>query len=186
MRSDRRKGYMKIPNQIHQFEGKRALIMVAGKQDALFYEAHDGVIEEIDSLKLPHSSFFNDGPFYKARSQGGMTRSGPVREVQDQKVVSDFIRELKKHMDKVRADIYSDVYVMAPAKSKTALVQAMPDSLRKKVIRVFPGNFFNKNPLDIIQKIHTRDKQQFIPTKAEEQHILENAKQASQFMRGKY
>lgn len=177
---------MKIPQQFNQFEGVRVLIMVAGKQGAMLYEAHDGVMDEIDSLMLSHDSFFNDGPFYKARSQGGMSRSGPVREVQDQKVVSDFIRELKKHMDKVRADMYSDVYVMAPAKSKNAVVQAMPESIRRKITKVFPGNFFNKTPLDILHKVQARHKErEFMPIKAEEQHILENAEQASHFMRGK-
>lgn len=176
---------MKIPRAYNQFEGKHALIMVAGKQGARLYDVHDGKLEEVDSLKLSHASFYNDGPFYKARSQGGTSRSGPVREVQDQKMVSDFIKELKKHMDNVRADIYSDVYIMAPAKSKNAVVQSLPTPLRKKITKIFPGNFFNKTPLDILHKVQARHKETFIPTKAEEQHILENAKQASHFIRGK-
>ncbi len=170
--------YMKIPNQFHQFDGAHSLIVVAGKQDARIFDAHDGIVDELASVKLNHSDFFNDGPFYKAHSQGGMTRSGPVREVQDQQVVSQFIKELKKHLDKVRADVYSEVHVLAPSKSKNEIVKAMSSDLKSKVASVTEGNYCNESIVDIVRKVHKTDVHPFTARNKEERHILENAEKA--------
>jgi hypothetical protein len=177
---------MKIPNNVFQFEEGRSLIIVAGKQDAHIYNAFDGTIDELGAVKLNHRDFYNDGPFYKARSQGGMTRSGPVREVKDQHVVSQFIKELKKHLDKVRADMYTDVHVLAPSKSKNAIVRAMPTELQHKVASITEGNYCNEGIVDIVKRVHKPEKKAFVAQNKEERHILENAEKAHQVTKTRF
>jgi hypothetical protein len=176
---------MKIPHHIHQFVEGRALIVVAGKQNSHIYEAHDGEINLIDTVKVERTDHFTAGGFNKARSQGGMTRSGPVREVQDQIVVSDFIKELKKHLTKVRTDMYSEVFILAPGKSKNAIVEAMTDSMQKKVKEVIEGNYNHSSPLEIIQKIYYRQQGTTSVVDPEARHILEKSEQARQVIRAK-
>lgn len=145
---------MRIPHQTHQFAQEHALLLVAGKQDALLYDAHDGALILIDSLRIARPQYSDNEGHFKARSQGaGAIRSGSVREVRDQEIISEFIRELKDHLSRVRAEAYSTVYVTAPSKSKNEVIKALPSALKSKLKTVVEGNYNHTNPLKIIDKI---------------------------------
>src|SRR4051812_3363015 len=117
---------MKIPHQLYQFAEKHSLLIVAGKQSALIYHAHDGIINLKDSIKIPKAQYSDNEGLSKARSQnGGNIRSGTVEKGRDQEVISDFIKELKSHMENVRVEMYSEAYIMAPGKTKNEILEAL-------------------------------------------------------------
>jgi hypothetical protein len=164
---------MKIPQQLHQFAAEHSFIIVAGKQDALFYHAHDGVINLTNSIKIPRPHYSDNEGRSKARSQnGGSIRSGTATEFRDQEVISDFIHELKKHMAKVRSDMYSNVYILAPSKTKNRIAQALPDGFKRKMNDIIEGNFYYATPLDVVKKVHRPAVGMSIPRNSEVSRIL--------------
>ncbi|MCC2630636.1 MAG: hypothetical protein K0S38_445 [Candidatus Paceibacter sp.] len=178
---------MKIPHQVHQFAEEHAFIIVAGKQDALMYHAYNGEINLVDSLKIPRPHYSDNEGRSKARSQnGGSIRSGTSTEIRDQEIISDFIRELKKHMHSVRAEMYSEVAVLAPAKTKNRIVEAMPDHIQRKVQKVVEGNYNRESPIQIIQKLYYREPRKPEVIKTDAQHILDIAEQAHQVSKTRF
>jgi protein required for attachment to host cells len=144
---------MKIPRQMHQFADEHTFIIVAGKQEALMYHAHDGEISLVDSVKIPRPHYSDNEGLSKARSHnGGSIRSSTFKEIRDQEIISDFIRELKKHMEKVRAEMYSEVVVVASPKTKNEIAQALPDRLKRKVTSIIEGQYYRESPIRIIEK----------------------------------
>lgn len=144
---------MKIPRQLSQFAGEHVLVVVAGKQQALLYSAHDGYINLIDSLFIPRPHYSDHEGEFKTRSQNGTMRSGSANELRDQDIISEFMRELKKHFKHIESEKYSGVYVLAPSKTKNTIVQHMPKTLENRLRGVVLGNYHHASPLDVIRKI---------------------------------
>ena len=175
---------MKIPHQLYQFEDVSTFIIVAGKQDAHLYQAHQGEIKLLDVLKISKAHYSDNEGLSKARSSnGGGIRAATVEKSRDQEVISEFIKELKVHMEKVRADMYAEVFVMAPAKTKNEIVNNLPQPFRKKLKNVITGNYGQARPLDIVKKIRATVHTETHARTFEEQQILNNAQQASHVTR---
>jgi hypothetical protein len=178
---------MKIPHQLPQFAASHTFIIVAGKQDAHMYHAGDGEIYLIDSIKIPRPHYSDNEGRSKARSHnGGSIRSGTATEVRDQEIISDFIRELKHHVHKVRSDMYAEVAVLAPSKTKNEIVNALPDQLKRKVTNVIEGNYGHATPLEVIQKLYYRKDEKTMPADKEAQRILEMSEQAHQVTKTRF
>jgi hypothetical protein len=133
---------MKIPRELPQFKDESALIVVTGKQEALFYKASRGEIKEIDTVKVPTPHFSDH--------EG----SGHLKELMDRDIVLDLFREIKKRVKEMPLN-FSRIYILAPTQIKRRIAAILPDSWRKKVRRVIPGNFyrFRKDPLFFVNKI---------------------------------
>jgi hypothetical protein len=178
---------MKIPQQYNQFTGKRALILVAGKQDEVMYEAADGEINQIDALKVTRPHYSDNEGRSKARSHnGGSIRSSTSTEIRDQDTIKDFMKELKLHMQKVHAELYDEVHILAPQKSRNTIIDNLPSQVKNKVRQVIDGNYTHSGPLEAIKKIQQGEFEETknpIPMTKEAQRILDQSEQAKSVIR---
>ena len=104
---------MKIPRQFKQFHDEPALIIVAGRQDALLYSANNGMIDRVDAVKIPTPHYSDREGAFQTRRKGMIVRSGAPRELRDRDIIRDFIHELGKRMKKLSFSI-SKTYIFAP------------------------------------------------------------------------
>lgn len=147
---------MKIPNTMRRYEGKGALFIAAGKQDAAIYRARGEAIERLDAFKVPTPHYSDNEGSYGVRGKGSVTGSGGTRERRDDDIIREFVKEFKGRIKKIDRDVES-VLVFAPAQTKNKLSEALPPDLRSKVALVVEGNHFSTPPLDLIRKAQERE-----------------------------
>lgn len=142
---------MKIPRELPQFKDETAFIIVAGKQDAAFYTASNGTIERTDAFKIPRPTYSDNEGIYRTKGRGVATSSGSAKELQDDNVINDFLREFKKRIKKVSD--FSSLYVFAPQQTKNKIKALLPNQWDKKVAAVIEGNYYFRHPTFILKKL---------------------------------
>ncbi len=142
---------MKIPKNVEQFEDRTALIIVAGRQDAIFYHASKGTLNRLDAFKIPRPHYSDNESKFSMGGRGAVISSGGVREPKDEKVMKDFLRELKQRTKKIAEP--ESIYLFAPSKIKNRITPVLPATWRKKVVLVCEGNYYYFHPLYVLKKI---------------------------------
>lgn len=140
---------MKIPKALPQFEDKVAFIVVAGKQNAVFYKVSDGEIDRLDAFKIPRPRYSDHEGEFKTR--GGVGSSGSIKELRDQDIIRDFLREFKRRIKAIPE--FSSMYIFAPDQTKNKIKSALPAQWREKLSGLIVGNFYYRHPLHILEKI---------------------------------
>jgi hypothetical protein len=143
---------MKIPRQLPQSEHDSACIIAAGKQDAVIYKAARGTIDEAGKINIPKPRYSDREGHFKTRSGGKVLRSGAVRERDDEKIIADFLRQLKPVITSIAADA-ARIYLFAPAKTKRRIATLFSRSDQKKIKMIYPGNYYSRHPLFFLKKI---------------------------------
>jgi hypothetical protein len=161
---------MIIPNELPQFIGETALLIVTGTRQAKIYRASNKVLEVIDEYKIPTPQYSDKEGYFQTRSKNGVMAAGSVLEDVDDQAKKTFLSELSKHL-KQAGKIFSSsvVYVFAPSHIKNMVLDKLPSSLRKNVQFIFNGNFYNTTPLAIVGKIQAMadsNKIEFITSEA--------------------
>lgn len=137
---------MKIPLHLAQFKEEDALLLVTGKQDAVIYRAAKGIMEKLDSFKIPRPHFSDN--------EGGFGRTqGSAKEIRDEDIIRDFMHELKIRLKKLGADSFSVIYLFTPSEVKNRIKNALPTNLRNNIKLIVEGNFFRFAPIDLLVKI---------------------------------
>ena len=142
---------MKIPRKLPQFSRTTAYIIVAGKQDAAFYSASDGIIERLDAFKIPRPRYSDKEGRFGVRGKGGGNVTGGVLELRDEDIIRDFIKELKVRLKS--APSFEHIYLFAPADTKNRIAAALQNSWKEKVRATIVGNYYYRHPLIILEKI---------------------------------
>lgn len=142
---------MKIPHPLPQFKNRRTCIIVAGKQTAALYIAADGVIERIDSIKIPAPHYSDDEGRFGRRGRGTVIGSGAPKEIDDQDIIRDFLKEFKEKI-KMISDI-DEIYILAPDQTKKKIEDALPSTWKEKPRTLISGNYYYRAPTDIVRRI---------------------------------
>ncbi len=175
---------MKISKSLPQFEEEPSLFLVTGKQDAAFYRAYDGVIEQIGEIKIPKPKYSDHEGHYRMKGMGQVVSSGGW-ERRDDFVIKDFLQELKSHLKNIKPSEYAKLYVFAPSKVKNFIAHVVPAELRKKTAAIIEGNYFKAAPVFLLKKVASiaASTQRFINLEA--RRILEQSNQARMVVKGK-
>lgn len=181
---------MRIPQQLPQFKSEQTLIIVAGKQDAIFYKTENGFLEKIDIFKIPKPHYSDNEGYFIRRGRGVVMSSGAPRELDDRDIIRDFIHELKTRFKKI---IFTPtkIYLFAPGRTKNVIRGALPAYWKKKLVSVVDGNYFYRHPLYFLRKIDeieikkkNRIGERLVP-EPEAERILEISRQARTVIRGR-
>lgn len=130
------------------------LLLVAGRQDAIIYKLDRGEITKLDGFKIPRPKYSDNEGHFKARSSGVTLRSGGTRELRDEDVIRDFVREVKHRTKKHQKTVdFSELYIFAPDKTKNRIQKAIPVLWRQRTKRIIPGNYYNHRPLELLRKV---------------------------------
>jgi len=142
---------MKIPRDLPQFKDETAFIIVAGKQNAVFYTAADATIEQVDAFKIPKPKYSDNEGGFETRGRGMLISSGSVRELQDADIIRDFLRELQLRFKKIPA--FSRLYIFAPQQTKNKIQKVLPSEWKKKINAIIDGNYYFRHPTFILKKL---------------------------------
>ena len=92
---------MKISKNLPRFEGKRALISVTGRQEARFFLANDGDIEELESFKFDKPEDPKRKGHNMIKGSKGVYRSGPTPEFKNQRIITELESHLRKSLKNI-------------------------------------------------------------------------------------
>lgn len=173
---------MKIPNNLPQFNDEEVLIIVAGRQDAIFYKAGNGTLFRLDAFKIPTPHYSDHEGEFKKRGRGITLSSGGIRELRDEDIIRDFLREFKQRIKKICES--SKIYIFAPNQTKNRITCVLPTKWQKKVWKVAEGNYYYCHPLYIIKRISQIEvRSPVLLIDPEAQKILKKSEQARTVMR---
>jgi hypothetical protein len=147
---------MKISKKLLQFTDEKAILAVTGKQEAIFYRAHNGEIEKINEIKIESPKYSDKEGFFKTRMKGaGVIRAGSVLKPKKWKVINEFNRkflsELKK-IFKIEKNIIS-LYLFSPPYAHKIIENEIPPTIRKHLKILIKGDYCHKLPFEILEKI---------------------------------
>ena len=152
---------MKIPNAFKIENTEHILLLVAGKQEASFYEIFDRKINHLSTCKVEKPHYSDNEGHFKVRASGRVIRSGSPRELDDSMVINDFLKKLKDHIKKnISAGDYESVYITVPSHMENIIVESLPVKLKNKIQHQIDGNFFKHEPLDVLKKFSTLNKKE--------------------------
>src|SRR3989344_4949548 len=162
-----------IPKKFSQFNDDPALLVVVGKQEAIFYKAINGEITRLDLFKIPRPKYSDREGYFKIRSHGKEIRTGSDQEFRDDSIIMDFSKNLKKQLKMIiRKMHFSEVYLFAPNYLKNVVMKVFRNIFSGKVAKYIEGNYFKFSPLDLLLKlVPSKESLQFIPQEAKK--ILE-------------
>ncbi len=143
---------MKIPNALLQFATHRSLFVVTGTQEADFYVAYQGEIQKVKTFVLEKPTY-SDREYVGRRSGGAAYESGSIAQAIKRSMQRDFITHLSDALKELQRESFEHVYVFCPATVHNDVEGAIPATLRKKVVRVWKGNYHKQTPIDLIKKI---------------------------------
>ena len=128
---------MQIPNTLPQWNGETVLIVVAGRQDAVFYLISNGTIERLDAFEIlnPHYSDHED----------------VVQEFNRQNIIREFLQEFRERTKRIPS--FSKLFIFAPALTKNEIASVLPTGWNSKVKGVVEGNFYYSHPLELVRKL---------------------------------
>jgi hypothetical protein len=168
---------MKISRDLPQFDGEKTLIVVAGKQEARFFLAKDGVIEESQSFQFEKPKYSDREGFFMSRGKSGVYRSGAVYEFKKQRLVKELGSRLKEGFaDIAKYNKIDKIYLLSPEHLENDVKKAIPPDYRKKIKFLLKGDYSHFHPFDILDKIASQKKEPAAPLKETTVRILRKPK----------
>ena len=168
---------MKIPQEHHQFSGERALLVVTGSQDALFYSAGDGELVQHKPLQAEDRQP-DDSPGVVINKTGDSVRHAVSLEDRQQqlhdKTVRHFLQRFADHLKEYFSDgRVTSVFLFTPDFMENTVREQLPKTLAGVLVHVFTGNYTRMHPLKLIEKIdgHFNEKK-VVPTGGQAAEIL--------------
>lgn len=164
---------MKIPQDLVQFDNRKALIIVSGAQEARFLLAHDGQLEELHDFKVEKITYSDREGHFLRRAFGRVLGSGSVYENKKERQTIEFLSEFKKHFKKVLTTLKpKEIIICAPDYIEPKITEVA--SKKHEVKQVLHGNYTNDKLVDILKIITNKEKEASptAPASEEVQKIL--------------
>lgn len=145
---------MKISKNLPRFEGENVLLVVTGRQEADFFRAGDGIIENIPGFKVEKPLHDDRKGRVMRRGHGQVFASGTVYEDQKEKILRDFRREFRKSLKTVLDNFTPDrIYIYTPAYLVNEILALFPKRVSAAIKKVVKGNFYGKHPFELLERI---------------------------------
>lgn len=143
---------MQIPSELLQFDGKTALILVNGTEEAVFYFAHDGQMEQVENIEFEKIEF-SDREDSGRHGSTAFETGTKIEKVKKENRVN-FIKSFKEKTEILAKEHKIDlVYLLAPDSILHELEKSLPSSLEGKLAKSFAGNYHKEPPVEILRKI---------------------------------
>lgn len=169
---------MNIEEHLPQFEGKRALILVSGKQCAEMFFAKDGEIELIETLEEPKMQYTDtkEGAFRNMGARGVSNIGAPYEE-KDEVIVRRFLNKISERIeDLLNKREVNEVILFSPEYIGKMLEGKLPSAAAKVLKYHLYGNYIHHHPFDILEMIKQKQediKGESVPRKREARKLLE-------------
>jgi len=148
---------MEISSKLPQFTQKSALIVVASKQEAVFYWASKGVLERARSFLIEKPRYSDREGFFVRTGLGRFFGAGSSYEGVKKKVLQDFHKEYEESIKELSKRYNPDlVYFFASPYVVNDVQEELPPQWRGKIKDVFQGNYVKRHPFDLLKRIAER------------------------------
>lgn len=180
---------MKISQPLHQFDKERAILIVLGRKNGIFYFAHSGTIKKADQFDVEPKSYSDREGFLLRSGRGEFFGSGISLKDLREHVRAKFLSELGesiRHLEKVNSA--NAIYIFSPQGLIPLILGTIGTKKRNKIIKeVIAGNMTKKHPLDLIKQIEIirNNRKKNIVNNKEAEKILKKSNQARKIIKGK-
>jgi hypothetical protein len=148
---------MKISNKLPQFDHKKTVIIVAGKQAADIHHAYQGKLETLKEIRIEKPEYSDREGHFERHSKGQELGSGSPVKQRDKKAMQDFRNELQTTLKKLRDDIdIEQVIFMRPSQHKQDIKKKLPTYITDAIDLEIDGNFVVDHPKKILERIDTK------------------------------
>jgi protein required for attachment to host cells len=147
---------MKIKRQLPQFKDKKTLIIVAGQQSAVLYNAHNGEIKEIDRIHIETPVYSDREGFFATRTRRqGTARSGAVYENKKDETQRRFAKELNSKVQNLeKTNRFDQFYMCAPRPTASLILDKISNPLKDKIVKKVYGNLIEFHPFNILERLN--------------------------------
>ena len=141
---------MKIAQQFPQFKKERALLILTGTQEAEFYLAGDGLIEKIESFRIPRIKFSDKEGLSVRTGKTGVTGGGSnsAKEQYKQQFDAKFKNSVKEVIGRT---IPTQIAIISPIVGE--IEQMLPVASKKAVNMRLRKNLCERHPEEILGHI---------------------------------
>jgi len=168
---------MKISKDLPQFEGKRALISVTGRQEARFFLANDGEIEELESFKFDKPEDSKRAGHNMIKGSKGVYRSGPTPEFKNQRIIAELESHLKGSLKAIlNRNKIDTICLTVPDYLKNDVKKTFPKDSVKKMKPILLGDYCHFHPFDILKKIVSQTREPVVLVSESASRILSKSK----------
>jgi hypothetical protein len=145
---------MQIQHSLPQFDTRKTLLIISGKQEAKLYVAHKGVIQLWKEFQVPTPHYSDREGFFMTRGRGAVMQAGAIYEAKEQVIFTNFYHELNTQLKEFFAkQSAEDIVLCAPEYCLQNIQSHLPVSTRKKIIATLPGNYLKQHPFDILKRV---------------------------------
>jgi len=150
---------MKISENLPQFNNQKALFIVAGKQEAVFYFVADSQAEELKRIRLHKPKYSDKEGYFQRKGRGRIFGSGSVLETKNRKLRKDFIKELNNNLQDIlgKRDV-EEIYLFSPSHMMKSIKKSLPASAFKKLKQSYKGNYCEAHIFKILKKLEAKPK----------------------------
>jgi len=164
---------MKIKDSLPQFNNKRALIIVTGREYAEFYLASNGEVATLEKIETEKRSPAEVVDKFKTRTSGYIVSGADEEETKRE--TREFLSMFEeKFPDILRVATPELIYLFSPSYISQEILHRIPKSKINTVAAHFDGNYRDKHLFDLLQMIQTDMKSNGVePKSAEAQKIYD-------------
>ncbi|PKM87524.1 hypothetical protein CVU83_02910 [Candidatus Falkowbacteria bacterium HGW-Falkowbacteria-2] len=150
---------MTIKQELPQFEGKPALLVVTGMQSAKIYLALNKEIMVLEEMSLPNpeSEYSDREGHFKQRGNQAFIASGSVYEPKKGYLLNKFLSKLREMV--IAQDIKhapDEIYLFTPDYMKNDVRKSLTNPLADKVVMELEGNFVDSHEFDLLKLIQDK------------------------------
>lgn len=130
------------------------MLVLAGEKAAKFYLAKSGMLEELEAILVLNPKYSDREGYFERRSGGNFTSGGSSYEINKQHQHANFIHALSDRLDEFRKIFNFDkIYLFAPRFMLKEIIHALPKEISKMVVWQGAGNYLDKHPFELIQRV---------------------------------
>ena len=141
---------LQIPRQLPQFD-RATLIIVTGRQDAIFYRAWQGLLAQLGAFHLPRPRYSDHEGEFKKRGRGIEISYGANTEIDKRDSIREFLQAFRQQIKRIPEA--AEIIIFAPAILKKVIGQALPSAWQKHLKQIIAGNYHRFYPLEILRKL---------------------------------
>jgi hypothetical protein len=144
-------GLMNIKNDLPQFEGRKALIIVSGEFHAIYYLVHNGHISIFDQFAVanPRKGSHED---YVETTKNGI--SGSVYDGGKQEMQKKLLKRLSKETREIcQKERIVDTYLFCIKFMLRETKEALAEEVRKMMRLEYPGDMKQRHPFELLEII---------------------------------
>jgi len=145
---------MKISSELPQFEDQKSLLIVASRQDARFFIAHDGEIVKKGEIHIRTPRFSDEsGKYAKRGGRGRFSGITQARASLKKNAEEELLNELVEKAGIIFDDDIEKIYLFASPYVVNDIPKKMNKDMKNAIVKSIKGNYTKEHPFELLRMI---------------------------------